>query len=806
MLNPSLSLSTNQYDSSGQEVIASVSLYNRPDYHGKPAISGLTTITPKIVCSRVPSGIASFGIMFSASETTCDAGDPYLDLDYRWSFGDGSGVETFTDQYNNETVNANNSQQGPEACYLYRSSGNYTVTLTASGKDHNGNIITATTSTILTIGTYYIWLGNKTGGTFTLTVNGETTSAIAWDADNATILAALHALPSLDSSNCKMQYQKNVVEFIGNLTGTNITFTGDFSGLTGTAGTPSIRTEIPSSSYSQVSVQSSSGLTTQYFDSNYGGENGASDGTQTRPYTTIAQLRTFLIGGSNRKAILVDGSSWTMTANIKWDAGQSKIRIERSGGGAKPIINAGIYSFTIEGSWGYSASPNLLGGDVVFYGIDFRSTSGHNMISGYGSNNNDVNYPYSLYSNFVFDNCSYTSSVTTSDAGFISITPSNNGGSFMTGFLVWKCDLDMGSASQQAMFVGISQWFATIGGVIEGGDGNLTLDHHIYTNLQDHCLLRWIRSDTGSKSYFLNANASNSAGTIRYYLVDGCRTGGVLRAFDFSNSNNDSGLSGKFDKVVLQFNKVDNSLTGLLCYNLYRIVIRFCDFWNNSNGAISSADDVSPTTYYIYNNNFYSSIVAIVENQYAYYRNNLHHATNSQSSSWKVGLQFRGSSGSVELWDCDYNYWYNPDSANAFYNRTTDTYTSFATWQSWGNDVNGFNSSPNFYNPSGGIFVKNPKIKVDWPDSFTNLEVYQSGSWVPYNDNSYVIMSSGINTKETYQFKALTGGQDGQQTINIYSDSDTVSDEQTLSTYITGLIKKFYRYAANGLYFIFKTG
>lgn len=792
-LSPQIAASPTSFSSAGTTITASVSLLNRPEYTGKPAISGLTTITPKIVCSRLPTGKVPFSLIFSASETTCDAGNAYSDLDYRWDFGDASGDETFTDHWNNSSVNANTSQIGPEAAYLYRDAGTYTVTLTVTGKDGNGDLVTAQTTEIVTIGTYYIWLGNKSGGTFTLTVNGETTSAIAWDATNAQILSALHALPSLDATNCKMQYQKNVVEFIGNLAGTTITFTGDFSGLTGTAGTPAIRTELASAEYSVVTAESSSGLTTQYFDSTYAGGNGASDGTITRPYTTIAQLRTFVTGGSNRKAILVDGSTWTMTANIKWDAGQSTVRIERSGGGAKPIINCATYSFTVEGTWGYSAAPTLAGGDIVFSGIDFRGSTAHAMFSMNGSNNNDQNYAYSRYTNFLFDNCDYTSSGTSSDAYAMSVVPSNLGGVYCTGIVLWNMTIAMGNAAAQALFIGHSQWLAIVGGSVSGGVGNTTLDHHIYTNLQDHCLLRWIQSGSGTKSYFLNGNVTNTAGTVRYYLVDGCYTGGVLRGFDFSNSNNDTSMSGKFDQVVLQFNRVPNSSAGLLCNNLQRITIRYCDFFNNLAGSISCADDVTPTDYSIYACRFYSGIIAIIANQTGYFHNNYIHAVSAQSSSWKVGLQFRSSSTSVETWDCDGNTWYCPNGTDTFYDRTADAYVSFATWQSWGNDANGAVTNPGFADPVNGVFVSNSTASVEWPAGFTSLEVSTDGGsvWNSYTNQSDVAVGD-IDERTVVMFRATAPAQNGTFDVVVTTDGDsldTASETDTVTITGSGLVK-----------------
>ena len=59
--------------------------------------------------------------------------------------------------------------------------------------------------TALTAGTAEVQTASKTGtvsaGTFTITVMGETTTALAYNADNATILTALNALPNVDSGD-----------------------------------------------------------------------------------------------------------------------------------------------------------------------------------------------------------------------------------------------------------------------------------------------------------------------------------------------------------------------------------------------------------------------------------------------------------------------------------------------------------------------------------------------------------------------------------------------------------------------------
>lgn len=67
--------------------------------------------------------------------------------------------------------------------------------------------------------------GSPTGGTFTLTVNGETTAGIAWNAAAAAVVTALEALPSIDPGD--------VSATGGALPGTavDVTFIGRYAGI-----------------------------------------------------------------------------------------------------------------------------------------------------------------------------------------------------------------------------------------------------------------------------------------------------------------------------------------------------------------------------------------------------------------------------------------------------------------------------------------------------------------------------------------------------------------------------------------------
>ncbi len=79
--------------------------------------------------------------------------------------------------------------------------------------------------------------GNPTGGTFTLSFNGQTTSAIAYNASAATVQSALQALSTIGSGNALVASPTGsgwVVRFAGSLAGAvQSALTGNGSGLTG---------------------------------------------------------------------------------------------------------------------------------------------------------------------------------------------------------------------------------------------------------------------------------------------------------------------------------------------------------------------------------------------------------------------------------------------------------------------------------------------------------------------------------------------------------------------------------------------
>jgi len=628
-LTPQISLSPTSYSAAGQTITASVSVLNRPAYHGKPAITGLATITPKIVCNRSPSGVLPFFVQVSASETTCDAGNAFADLHYEWDFGDSSGTETFVDKFSGQSINANR-QSGPNAVYCYRNAGTYTITLTVTGKDENGDIVTASTTTINVLGVFYVFTGGATGGTFTLTINGETTAAIPYTATRQELDTAIDALSSIATDDFRTNHLKTVV-LKGSLTGTSHTFTADFTGLTGTTGTPELIEQITHSSNANITVTdiATEGLTTQYFDSAYDGSNGASDGTESKPYTTWTALRAFAIGGNNRAVYIKRGSTFAMSNDLTLNYSYSKIRFIAYGTGAKPVIQRTATNVKIEVAMRYG---NSIGGDVVFSNIDFDHSGDLStaLFYCYASNNGTATLPYSAYLNTYVDNCDFTVTDTGGTGNFASWQSTTNRGVVNSGFGLWNCNLELSDNAGAAIYTSMSQWLFMYGGGITGGSAaSLALEHHIYPQVDWYQTYKYIAFGTGYKSFCINTNAQREGRSSDYFVADGCDFTGTEMALDFSNADGSYGANtGHFDNVVVQFSKLHSGQAsvskryGILCSNLYRITVRYCDFWDNYDANFRSTDITKPTVYSIYGCRFYEGWFDVYAGQTAYYHNN----------------------------------------------------------------------------------------------------------------------------------------------------------------------------------------
>lgn len=140
-------------------------------YRGNPdSLTSAIDTSGGIACSRTSAEIPAF-VQVSASAiagtgliSAYIALKPYQDFQYSWDFGDPSGVETFTCPAGSragQTLNANSDQRGPEAAYVYRTAGTYTITLTIRYRNSNGTISRRTVTQSFVASAF-----NASGGTY----------------------------------------------------------------------------------------------------------------------------------------------------------------------------------------------------------------------------------------------------------------------------------------------------------------------------------------------------------------------------------------------------------------------------------------------------------------------------------------------------------------------------------------------------------------------------------------------------------------------------------------------------------------
>lgn len=106
-----------------------------------PAVTGCSTTgaTSAISLSSVPSrltGVAPLSVFFDGAGTVASsASKPYLDLEYRWDFGDvaGSPVSGMNWQYGSKAnLSSRNIALGPQASHVFETPGTYAITLSVT--------------------------------------------------------------------------------------------------------------------------------------------------------------------------------------------------------------------------------------------------------------------------------------------------------------------------------------------------------------------------------------------------------------------------------------------------------------------------------------------------------------------------------------------------------------------------------------------------------------------------------------------------------------------------------------------------
>ena len=182
------------------------------------------------------------------------------------------------------------------------------------------------------------------GGTFTLTFEAQTTSAIAWDIDGASLLAALESLSSIGSGNIQIDAWDGTnleVQFIGALANTNVSqMTCDSSAMTTAAGAPTVD-------------EITAGVT----------------GVQEVQRVTITNWASVVAGD-----LVINGI--TVTGGIGFTSGESEGAIENAGGANTPCTTTSI-SGTPDGTFDVTYDAEAPISDTL---LDFTGTTLYRLV------------------------------------------------------------------------------------------------------------------------------------------------------------------------------------------------------------------------------------------------------------------------------------------------------------------------------------------------------------------------------------------------------------------------------------------
>ena len=696
-------------------------------FGGRPAIPGLDAIEPRITITRT-SGTEPFVVQVSAAETTAGSADAFTDLEYSWDFGDPGGQELFVHPASGAMVNANTGQKGPEAAYVYREPGSYSITLTVRGKDESGEMITATTSTLMRSAEQEVRVRHASGGTFRLTASvdggiGRTTAPIPYNAGPDAVVEALAALPNIGEGNIRTGAFLGP-EAAGDLLGRRLTLSADASGLIGGSKQPEVLVieRIEGGTDDRVTVSGWSGPVV-YFDSNYdGASNGTPDGSIEAPFNTFNQLEATLTSGESQRVLLKRGSRFQRYSKIQIsEAGNGPIRIGSYGDPAlpKPIVRAWQTPISI---WSYRSSRTE---DIVIDGLDLRSVEERafhiSQVGGTGDEYSQVNNVHLLDTDLSSEN---------STKGFTPLveifahTPEPGVDYRGHGFVFWNCTYDWqalsGNASYQSgLDLDVTKWVSVIGGTMAGGgagpDAAPWYSHHVYANVFDHLLLRWMRfGEAEGRVNFavkLRQEAGSSGQVHSRTLIDGSDFGGPSNGLSFNQERDGS----SFGTVIVQDSSFhvggEDGFQAMGVYgdHLKRLVIRDSEFFDNGRRGVLILGSVEGLSMGYYRNNVFVPPVVAETNgltidarlEEAEFLDNTIVSMGSWLPGYNMAVRLRPSL--MGSWTVDRNQYWAPNN-NGIFALGESIFFTLPTWQARGWDLNGSYADPGWIDPANGDF------------------------------------------------------------------------------------------------------
>jgi hypothetical protein len=251
-----------------------------------------------------------------------------------------------------------------------------------------------------------------------------------------------------------------------------------------------------------------------YFDSAYASENGAPNGTQSRPWNTFAKLRELCVALANQSGLdlrLKRGSVFATTNDPAWPMGSNNFcrnfRFSAYGSGAQPIIRKTAHSSNRNGLW------LMAGRNNVVSNIDFELYHNGLQLSGVSSllTSPAISLPPGTPSTSTFDEYFDNCNLRMYDCDHSSFfymagedTPRTLDGEVcphegnITNKGFWNCNAQMmndavayGSGNQ--VFMACGKFWFMYGGTWGGGSvGQANYEHEVYANVWRHSLYKWM--------------------------------------------------------------------------------------------------------------------------------------------------------------------------------------------------------------------------------------------------------------------------------------------------------------------------
>ena len=557
-------------------LVASATPITKPDdFRGNPYLTCSSITMGTIASSRTSCvGTPAFFHLSASAVTAVGSDYPFEDGDFRWEVisGDEPGEHELTIPWKegSTTVDTHTDQVGPEAVFRFFQPGTKTVRLTAQFAYSPTQVIEETTDIELTVTAIdranHYWYdpdsGNNSndgrdphgfaisGGVFTTSTKRlvKTGAFAAYDHSAATA-------PDRPS-------RTNVIYITG---GTGVT-----------AGLYEIASRI---SDDEIELTEDIGGTDPSDVTTSDGPKADTAGTQ------IASNQVQHFAGGNT-------TQHTVPANTAL-RNKNNCRFTSYGSGLAVIDRVN-----------YSTASSGQGSDNhCWFGIDMTPTSAPSTTARIytGSEGADIAHVY-------FSDCEFNGPSSTDIVYSINVETTGS-----KGFGAWNCVnvCTTGNAERHGAFLQVPSWMAIVGGSIEGGGSNVTLDHHIYPKVSAHQLYKWIDFKDGpNRNYCINTDVSGAMGThYEYVLISECNISGTKRAWDASNSSIDYDLYARFKNFVGESNYI-HGLDGdghILFYNAESMTIRNNRYWGNTGGRGISPDSLQTALdMKIYGNRMYT--------------------------------------------------------------------------------------------------------------------------------------------------------------------------------------------------------